>query len=202
VRIRQLVLNGQLVNRVAAEERGGPVRFVGFQPPSQALCRLWRETVSFATEVVKSPTTQQPLVLDAASRTLAVLVMTCFPNTVSHECCRSDHADASTRQLRRAVTFVEINIDRVIGVSDIAHAINVTERSVQLMFRRHLGVTPTGYLRRLRLEHAHGELIDADPTVATVSEIAARWGFPHAGRFAARYRQKYGHSPLATLRGG
>ncbi|WP_240203082.1 helix-turn-helix domain-containing protein [Streptomyces actuosus] len=35
---------------------------------------------------------------------------------------------------------------------------------------------------------------------ATVSGIAARWGFPHAGRFAALYREAYGTSPSAGHR--
>ncbi|MFG1930641.1 helix-turn-helix transcriptional regulator [Mycobacterium sp. NPDC048908] len=104
--------------------------------------------------------------------------------------------------MRRAVAFVDENFHRDIGVCDIAHAVHVTPRTVQLMFRRHLGTTPMGYLRRVRLDRAHHELIDADPTAATVSEIAARWGFGHAGRFSARYQKTYGCAPSVTLRGG
>lgn len=36
---------------------------------------------------------------------------------------------------------------------------------------------------------------------ATVSEIAYRWGFGNLGRFAAQYRQRYGHPPSRTLGG-
>jgi AraC-like DNA-binding protein len=200
VRIRQLTMNGRLVGRVA-EGRGGRVRFVGFQPPSQALCRLWRETVSFATQVVKSPTAQQPLVLDMAARTVAAAVMTCFPNTVSRESNRSDEPDASSMQLRKAIAFIEANVDREIGIVDIAGAIYVTPRSVQLMFRRHLGTTPTAYVRRLRLQHVHRDLVHGDAATVSVAQVAGRWGFAHGGRFAAMYRQAYGCAPHATLRG-
>jgi AraC-like DNA-binding protein len=34
-----------------------------------------------------------------------------------------------------------------------------------------------------------------------VNEIAARWGFDHAGNFAADYRRLFGELPSQTLRG-
>jgi AraC-like DNA-binding protein len=45
----------------------------------------------------------------------------------------------------------------------------------------------------------HEDLIDA-PAGATVSDVAARWGFYQFGRFAAQYRQLFGETPSATLR--
>ncbi len=57
-----------------------------------------------------------------------------------------------------------------------------------------------GYLRQVRLHHAHQELLASDPTTgATVTEIAARWGFFHPGRFAHYYRHTYGQPPTRTL---
>jgi transcriptional regulator GlxA family with amidase domain len=68
------------------------------------------------------------------------------------------------------------------------------------MYRRHLGVTPLEYLRRVRLDLAHRDLQDADPAVDTVNSIAGRWGFSHAGRFSVAYRRVFGTQPSATLR--
>jgi AraC-like DNA-binding protein len=56
------------------------------------------------------------------------------------------------------------------------------------------------YLRQVRLEHAHYDLTNADPTHSTVSDIAPHWGFTHLGRFATTYRAKHGRSPSHTLR--
>ncbi|MER6809441.1 hypothetical protein ABT299_09190 [Spirillospora sp. NPDC000708] len=39
---------------------------------------------------------------------------------------------------------------------------------------------------------AHADLRTADPATATVTGIAACWGFLHAGRFAAVYKAVYG----------
>jgi transcriptional regulator GlxA family with amidase domain len=68
------------------------------------------------------------------------------------------------------------------------------------MFRKHRDCTPLEYLRRVRLHHAHLELRTVDPSVTTVAEIARKWGFGHAGRFAAFHRECYGASPYRTLR--
>ncbi|MFC9283954.1 helix-turn-helix domain-containing protein [Streptomyces collinus] len=54
-------------------------------------------------------------------------------------------------------------------------------------------------MRRVRLAHAHHDLVAADPDDGTtVTGIAARWGFHHAGRFAAEYRETYGRAPHRT----
>ena len=68
------------------------------------------------------------------------------------------------------------------------------------MFRRHLGTTPTQYMRRVRLHYAHQDLMTGDRVHNTVAAIAAKWGFAHTGRFAVQYRQTYGRSPHSTLR--
>ena len=101
--------------------------------------------------------------------------------------------------LRRAVAFIHANVQSDIGLSEIAEAVGVTPRSVQYMFRRHLGTTPLEYLRRLRLDLAHRDLQAADPAVDTVTAIAGRWGFTHAGRFSIAHKQAFGIKPSRTL---
>lgn len=56
------------------------------------------------------------------------------------------------------------------------------------------------YLRRLRLEKVHEELSAAEPDLASVTEVATRWGFVHLGRFAAAYYRAFGEFPSETLR--
>ena len=84
--------------------------------------------------------------------------------------------------------------------AEIAAAAGVTVRAVQLAFRRHLDITPLGYLRRVRLHHAHRQLAAADPQHESVTAVAYRWGFANPSRFAACYRQAYGVLPSHTLR--
>ncbi|HEX9831724.1 MAG TPA: helix-turn-helix domain-containing protein [Mycobacterium sp.] len=117
---------------------------------------------------------------------------------------QADQVATSTAQpvlLRRAIAFIHDNAHRDITLSDIAASVNVTPRSVQYTFRRYQGTTPLEYLRCLRLQHAHRELQAADPSVDTVTAIAGRWGFGHAGRFSSMYKRTFGTSPSQTLRG-
>jgi transcriptional regulator GlxA family with amidase domain len=69
-------------------------------------------------------------------------------------------------------------------------------RRLQEGFRQWVGCSPMEYLVRVRLGRA-----DADPD-ATLSDVAARWGFSSASRFAAAYRRRYGHPPSRRGRPG
>lgn len=101
----------------------------------------------------------------------------------------------------RAVAFIEERARDDISAADIAAAAFVTARAVQLAFRRYLGTTPLAYLRRVRLEGAHRQLLTADPSDGTtVTTVAADWHFTNASRFSAAYRAAYGVSPAQILR--
>jgi transcriptional regulator GlxA family with amidase domain len=103
--------------------------------------------------------------------------------------------------LRRAVAFIDANPERDIALADIAGAAYVTPRAVQLVFRRHLDTTPTAYLRKVRLRHAHEQLRAASPRDGvTVTEIALQWRFANPSRFAEHDRAAYGVAPSHTLR--
>jgi len=99
--------------------------------------------------------------------------------------------------VRRAIAFIEQHPDADIGVADIAAAANVSIRAVQFAFRRHLDTTPMDYLRTVRLDRAHHDLLTTNPSLGDT--IAARWGFHHHSRSAARYRHAYGVTPRHTL---
>ena len=123
--------------------------------------------------------------------------------TALHE--HRDELDATTPSagasvVRRARDYIEANADQPLTVADIARACGVGVRGLQHGFQRSMETSPTEYLRYVRLRCAHHDLLVADPTTTTVEAIAHRWGFPHRGRFAAQYRDRYGVQPAATLR--
>jgi transcriptional regulator GlxA family with amidase domain len=88
-----------------------------------------------------------------------------------------------------------------VTLTQMAEAAGITGRALQMAFMRHYDTTPTGYLRRVRLERAHRELRDADPSDGTtVAAIARRWGWANSSHFAVAYREAYGRYPRHTLR--
>ena len=102
--------------------------------------------------------------------------------------------------LRQAVTFIEENAHRAIGIADIAAACHRGPRALQLAFRRGANTTPWAYVRAVRLARARRDLEDGDPRTETVFAVAHRWGFTNRSRFSAEYRRTYGEAPGATLR--
>jgi AraC-like DNA-binding protein len=181
----------------------GPLRFTSLRPASPAAVRHWRHAVDYVMHNLRahSDAMAQPLLSGPAARLLAATLLVTFPNTWVAESHHQDTVDATPTTLSRAVAFIEANAHLDIGVLDIARASYVTVRAVQLAFRRELNTTPTTYLRRVRLERAHEQLVAASPDDGTtVTEVGVRWGYPDPSQFAAHYRQTYGHLPSQTLR--
>jgi AraC-like DNA-binding protein len=205
VRARTTVLTPAELDRVASTgpPHHGPVRFTGFQPVSEAAARHWTDISGYVSAgLLANPEARaQPLLVSGASRLLAATALMTFPNTAVFDPTAQDRRDATTVTVRRAAEFIQGNAQRDISLADIAAAAHVTARAVQLAFRRQLGITPTQYLRRVRLDLAHQDLLNADPALTTITAVSARWGFASSSRFAAYYRQVYGVPPSETLRG-
>jgi AraC-like DNA-binding protein len=206
LRVTSLLLEQAVVAGVAtglpSSQAPLPVRFSSFQPVDETAERLWKSTVDYVKRfVLVDDALTTPLVLGHAGRLLAAVTLSTFPNTSTASPMPYDHTDTRPMLLRRAMEYMDANAANDVGLADIAEAIHVTPRAVQYMFRRHLETTPLQYLRRLRLHYAHQDLLAADRMNDTVTDIAARWGFAHTGRFAVLYRQSYGQSPHTTLRG-
>lgn len=107
---------------------------------------------------------------------------------------------APSRAVGLAQELMESHPEWEHTISGLAREAGVSVRALQKGFRDQLETTPSTYLREVRLRRAHAELLAARPDRATVGSIAARWGFMHAGRFAALYRRHFGEPPLDTLR--
>lgn len=102
---------------------------------------------------------------------------------------------ASSWQLRRATDYMRSHISVPISTADAARAANVSVRSLQLSFKAQLGMSPSAYLRSLRLERARADILAAS---GTLEEIAGRWGFASPRQFAISYRQAFGELPSET----
>ncbi|MDH6521321.1 AraC-like DNA-binding protein [Streptomyces sp. SAI-135] len=202
------MLDPDLLTQVAATADGPrpePVRLTGHRPLSPAAGDRLRATIRYVQDhvLVDAAVADQPLVASTAAQHLAAAVLATFPNTAVTDPTGTDRQDAHPAALRRALAHIDDHADRPLTVAQIAEAAHISVRALQYAFRRHLDTTPLAYLRQVRLAHAHAELAAADPeSGATVTDIAARWGFYHPGRFATLYRHTYDRSPRRTLREG
>jgi AraC-like DNA-binding protein len=196
-----IVLDRNLLAQVASgglDAAGEPVDLTSLAPVSEEANRHLADVMSHLRRDVASNAhaASQPLVTGPLLRYLAGCVLAAFPNTAA---APPRVQDSSPRLLERALAFIDDNADKDISLGDIAAAARVTPQSVAAMFRRHLSCTPKEYLRKVRLDHAHRDLIANNPATATVADIAARWGFGVVEAFAVYYRGRYGVHPETTL---
>jgi AraC-like DNA-binding protein len=101
--------------------------------------------------------------------------------------------------MRRFRRVVEESPDQSLYIPEICAALGVSDRTLRMCCQEHLGMGPKRYLLLRRMHRAGRALREAAPSVATVSDIAAQFGFWHFGRFAAAYRSLFGEMPSATL---
>ena len=200
------------IERTALEEElagmlGHPVEGpIGLPPaialtcgPSQSwsrLVRLLRDELDYGQSLL-----YQPLIAEQLRSCVLSGLLLSVPHKYHDELIGPSTA-GPPRAIRRAVEAIHDEPERAFTVTDLARIANMSVRSLQEGFRRHVGSAPMTYLQSVRLDRAHESLRRADPGRATVSAVAHRWGFAHLGRFASAYRLRFGESPSKTLRTG
>lgn len=177
------------------------IDFESIMPTTAETARSWITMATLLTEqlfrarsVLHQPMVGMPFV-ESMVRGLLLAADHSFRATLAGE-----PAQAPPRAIRSAIDVIEAEAHRPLTVSTLAARSYISVRSLQQGFRAHIGTTPMGYLREVRLRRAHRDLQGADPSIETVASIASRWGFGNLGRFAAAYAARYGESPAVTLR--
>ena len=101
--------------------------------------------------------------------------------------------------IRRCKELLEERGVRRIKVEEMATKAEVSERTLQAVFKEYFGVGPARYMQLWHLRQINIALQAAQPNGNTVAEILSRKGEWQFGRFAERYRRLFGESPSQTL---
>lgn len=182
---------------------GADLRFEAVTPVSAAMGRQWSAFVELASGILlaEDSLAVNPILAEQLTRTAAITALHAFPNTALTVSYQPGPGWAAPRAVRQAAAFIHAHADQPLTLPQIAAAAGLGGRALQYGFRRYFDTTPTGYLRRVRLERADAELRDADPASGlTVAAVARRWGWLSASQFTAAYRQRFGVLPSHTLR--
>lgn len=126
-------------------------------------------------------------------------VLFAIPNTLSellHEPAKPSHAG----RLDAVIEYLREHAEQPLTPAELARVGHMSIRSLHATFQRDLGISPIAYLRRVRLDRVHDELVVGHPSELKVFEVAYRWGFAHPSRFANMYREAFGELPSETLR--
>ena len=139
-----------------------------------------------------------PTTMSAFEQFITTALLLSHPHNYSHALARLEKAIAP-RDVRRAIDYIEANLDQPITLTDLVATTGVAGRTLFMHFKSFKGVSPMRYLRNARLMRVRQSLLRADPE-ASVTEVAMSLGFTHMGRFSVAYRRYFGESPSQTLR--
>jgi AraC-like DNA-binding protein len=79
--------------------------------------------------------------------------------------------------------------------------LGASARSLRQACQEILGVSPLQYVMLRRMQVVRRALLNGDPAVDRVTDIATESGFWELGQFSVNYRRLFGESPSATLKG-
>ncbi|MCS5720492.1 AraC family transcriptional regulator [Herbiconiux sp. CPCC 203407] len=196
-------LDRHAVERMAgAGDEPGPVVFAPGVDLDAPAVRSWLRIVHLMRDEIEAGDTvlTSPLAHAHFEHLLIGGLLAAQPNSaLVEERSPSWRPGAPSRAVRRATELIEAEPERAWRVAELASASGTTVRQLQESFQRERGASPMELLRRTRLERARAELLEADATRSTVSEIATKWGFFHLGRFSVQYRETFQESPSQTL---
>jgi AraC-like DNA-binding protein len=200
LRIERAALEARLSDLLDAPLTG-PLRFAPVMDVRTGYGGSWRQGLALLVSELDRPGSliEQPIVARRFERTLLAALLVAQRSNYT-EAIMGDTRSAPSRAVSIAVGLIESSPKCDHTTASLAKEAGVTARALQSGFRKHLDMRPMEYLREVRLRRAHDHLRAAQSDAVTVSLVAAEWGFPHLGRFAARYQQRFGEAPSATLR--
>ena len=131
------------------------------------------------------------LYMDALATALAARIVR-FHSSLARP-ARGVKAAMPGRKLKRVLSYIEDNLGRDLGLSEIADAAGLSVSHFKAMFRKSLGMPPHQYLIRRRVERAAMQLRRGD---MPIGQIALENGFCHQSHLALHTRRILGLTPL------
>ena len=161
--------------------------------------------ISFATTIRRLCNTvdahvRQPGVLmmmgidDAFYRTIA---MALAPEQLLPQVLQAEASDDDER-IRRVCDHIKAHISEPLGLTHLEQIFGRGARSLQMAFLKRIGVSPTRWIRDMRLDLARQRLESAEGD-ASVAAIATGCGFARLSTFSKEYAARFGESPSKVL---
>ena len=124
---------------------------------------------------------------------------------VANESSSSPRTQWSRRARRqRAVAlarhYIREHLADPIRLSDLCSYAHLRPRALEYGFREVLRLSPLSYLKVLRLNVVHRQLVSNSCASRSISAIALDAGFSHFGQFGVDYKRLFLESPSATRR--
>jgi AraC-like DNA-binding protein len=96
-----------------------------------------------------------------------------------------DKAQEIDPRVSRLCNYMQMNLERKLALPDLAEYLFISESHLRLLFRKTMGISPTEYLRQLRLQRAKDLLVN---TAYSLKEIAELSGFQTLNHFSRMFK--------------
>ncbi len=146
----------------------------------------------------EAPLLRSLIAMQRMKETVIALLLEGVPHRFSDE-LRGPVTAVSPHYVKRAIEFMWANASRPLSTAEIAAECGVSARALNSGFRRFKAMPMMAFLREIRLSAVREDLRDPS-SVASIGEIAGKWGFTHFGRFSSEYEKRFGELPSQTRR--
>ena len=106
---------------------------------------------------------------------------------------------AYQRTVSKAREYIVTHRSKSTSVTELCDYLHTSRRTLQNSFQRILNISPVHYIKAIRLNAVHRELLSHHSAYDTIQDAAASWGFNHMSQFAADYQQFFGELPSRTM---
>lgn len=202
VRFSQAAVLAQLAQLAQCEVQGPPVFEPGVRlddpsvAPAVAFVRYLCDALDADPGFAGSPLARQ-----AESYLISTLLLQ-LPHSQRPLLDASARRALLPRTVRRAQEFMRAHAAEPLTLVDLCRHLGVSARGLQQAFAAATGESPMAHWRGLRLDLVRQALVSgairAEPGALT--RLAERYGFFHAGHFAAHYQRRFGERPGDTAR--
>jgi AraC family transcriptional regulator len=137
------------------------------------------------------------LYVDCLARAVASRLVRNYSNARLRQSSPSDSMSSGALGgpiVNEAIAYMRENLDRSIGLDDIAAVINRSPSHFARQFRNEMGTPPYQYLVNLRLDKAQSLLRE---TRMSVAEVAFECGFTHQEHLTRLFRRRFQTTPAA-----
>ena len=144
---------------------------------------------------------RQPAVLmmmgidDAFYRTIG---MALAPEQILPQALQAVAKDDDDERISLVCDHIKAHISEPLGLTHLEQVFGRGARSLQMAFLKRIGVSPTRWIRDVRLDLARQRLESAEAD-ASVAAIATGCGFARLSTFSKEYAARFGESPSKVL---
>lgn len=146
-------------------------------------------------ELDRKPHPAQTLIVDQMSFALAAHLLRSY-NVFEPVVSRALPA-LSRVEVARLTEYIEDNLDRPIGLAELAGIVNVSRFHFARLFKRSTGMTAISFVEQCRIRRAQSLIRE---TAIPLSEIALMTGFADQSHFTRRFHRHVGCTPAAFAR--